>query len=248
MITIKSPSEVEKMRVAGRIVGDVLNMLESHIQVGISTLELNNIAESYILSKNATCSFKGYNGFPYCCCISINEEVIHGFPSNRKLKMGDIVSVDVGACYNGFHGDAARTFGVGEISKEAKKMIETAKECFFKAIKNAISGKRISDIAKSTYVEASKNGCDVVRTFNGHGIGRNLHEEPSIPNYIMKRKGERLAPGMTLAIEPMITAGKGEVEILKDGWTVVTKDRKLSSHYENTVLITEHDPEILTYN
>lgn len=245
-ITIKNEKQIEYMRIAGRITGEVLNLLETKVCAGISTLELDRIAEDYIRKQGAVPSFKGYGGFPATICASINEEIIHGIPSKRTLKDGDIISIDVGAYINGFHGDAARTFPVGEISDEAKKIIDVTKQSFFEGIKFAKSGNHLHQIsgAVQEYVEA--NGFSVVRDYVGHGVGSEMHEAPQIPNYKVNSRGPRLCKGMTLAIEPMVNAGDYRVKVLADKWTVVTKDKRLSAHYENTILITDGEPEILT--
>lgn len=245
-ITIKTTEQAGYMRKAGRIVGEALNLIEKSIRVGITTKELDTIAQQYIESKGAKPSFKGYGGFPSTICASINEEVIHGIPSNRALCEGDIISIDVGANIYGFHGDAARTFTVGEVSSEAKKLIDVTKQSFFEGIKYAISGNYLHDIslAIQEYVEA--NGFSIVRDYVGHGIGKNLHEAPEIPNYKPLGKGPLLKAGMALAIEPMVNIGDFDVNVLKDRWTVVTADKTLSAHYENSILITENEPEILT--
>ncbi len=245
-ITIKNEKQIEYMRIAGRITGEVLNLLETKVCAGISTLELDRIAEDYIRKQGAVPSFKGYGGFPATICASVNEEIIHGIPSKRTLKDGDIISIDVGAYINGFHGDAARTFSVGEISDEAKKIIDVTKQSFFEGIKFAKSGNHLHQIsgAVQEYVEA--NGFSVVRDYVGHGVGSEMHEAPQIPNYKVNSRGPRLCKGMTLAIEPMVNAGDYRVKVLADKWTVVTKDKRLSAHYENTILITDGEPEILT--
>lgn len=245
-ITIKNEKQIEYMRIAGRITGEVLNLLETKIHAGISTKELDKIAEDYIRSKGAVPSFKGYGGFPASICASVNEEVIHGIPGKRILKDGDIVSIDVGAYINGFHGDAARTFAVGEISDKAKKLIEVTKQSFFEGIKFAVEGNHLHQISAAIQEYAEKNGFSVVREYVGHGIGEDMHEAPQIPNYKTGGRGPRLVKGMALAIEPMINAGDFKVKVLSDKWTVVTKDKELSAHYENTILITGKEPEILT--
>lgn len=245
-ITIKNDKQIEYMRIAGRITGEVLNLLETKICEGISTKELDKIAEDYIRSKGAVPSFKGYGGFPASICASINEELIHGIPGKKILKNGDIISVDVGAYINGFHGDAARTFAVGEISPNAKKLIDITKQSFFEGIKFAKSGNHLHQISAAVQEYAEANGFSVVREYVGHGIGKDMHEAPQIPNYKTNSRGPRLCKGMTLAIEPMINEGDYKVKVLSDKWTVVTKDKKLSAHYENTVLITDGEPEILT--
>lgn len=247
MITIKSKSEIEKMRLACRITGDTLKMIESHIKPGISTEELDKIAKKYITSKGATPSFLNYGGFPKSICSSKNEKVVHGIPSKKDiLEEGDIISIDVGACINGYHGDAARTFAVGKISDEAKRLIDVTKESFFRGIKYAVHGNKLGDVSAAIQEYVEKNGFSVVRDLVGHGIGKNLHEDPSVPNFGHKGRGVKLAAGMTLAIEPMVNAGGHEVLVLDDDWTVVSEDGSLSAHYENTVLITPNECEILT--
>jgi methionyl aminopeptidase len=252
MINIKSQREIELMRNANQIVAETLKLIEESIHPGITTAELDKLAERFIRSKGAIPSFKGYPGmngdFPASICASVNEEVIHGIPGHRELKNGDIISVDVGTYINGFNGDAARTFKVGEVSTDADKLIEVTRQSFFEGIKLAKEGNRLYDISKAIqdYVEAY--GYQAVRDYVGHGIGREMHEQPSIPNqiYEVKGRGVRLQKGMTLAIEPMINIGGYQVKTLKDGWTVVTSDGSLSAHYENTILITDGEPEVLT--
>jgi len=245
-INVKNEKEIEYMRIAGRITGEVLNLLESKIRVGITTKELDRIAEEYIRSKGALPSFKGYGGFPASICASVNEELIHGIPGKRTLKNGDIISVDVGAYINGFHGDAARTFAVGEVSSEAKRLIDVTKESFFQGIKFARAGNHLHEISQAVQQYVESNGFSVVREYVGHGVGRDMHEAPQIPNYKTNSRGPRLCKGMTLAIEPMVNVGDFKVKVLEDNWTVVTKDKKLSAHYENTILITDGEPELLT--
>lgn len=245
-ITIKNDKQIEYMRIAGRITGEVLNLLESKICEGITTKELDKIAEEFIRDRGAVPSFKGYGGFPASICASVNEEVIHGIPGKRKLKNGDIISVDVGAYINGYHGDAARTFVVGEASSEARRLIDVTKQSFFEGIKFAKQGCHLHEISAAVQQYAEANGFSVVRDYVGHGIGTDMHESPQIPNYKTGSRGPRLCKGMTLAIEPMINAGDFKIKVLSDGWTVITKDEKLSAHYENTVLITDGEPEILT--
>jgi methionyl aminopeptidase len=246
MIVLKSKKELEIMREAGRITAGALRVMQEHIQPGVTTAYLNRLAEEYILSHDATPAFKGYNGFPASICASVNAQVVHGFPNDTPLQEGDIISIDVGAFYKGYCGDAARTFPVGNISDEAAALIETTKESFFEGLKYARLGYRLSDISHAiqSYVEA--RGFSVVKSFVGHGIGQQMHEDPQVPNYGPPGMGPRLRPGMTLAIEPMVNQGTDQVEIMADGWTVLTKDRRLSAHYENTIAITEGDPSILT--
>lgn len=246
MIILKNNQEIELMRAAGRVVAETLLTVEEKVRPGITTAELDRIAESYILKKGAKPSFKGLYGFPASLCISVNDQVIHGIPGSYILKDGDIISVDCGACLNGFHGDAARTFPVGNVSKEAQKLIDITKNSFFEGIKFAQVGNRLSDISHEiqTYVENA--GFSVVRDFVGHGIGRKVHEDPEVPNFGRPGRGARLETGMVLAIEPMVNEGTFRVKTLNDDWTVVTADRKLSAHYENTVAILPNGPEILT--
>ncbi|MBR2453303.1 MAG: type I methionyl aminopeptidase [Clostridia bacterium] len=247
MVTIKSKTEIEYMKVAGKVTGETLKLLEKLVKPGISTLELDRAAEKFIRDNGCIPSFKGYGGFPGSVCISVNDEVIHGIPSKRVLKDGDIVSFDVGACFKGYHGDAARTVGVGEISKEAQRLIDVTRKSFFEGIKFAKEGYRISDVSAEIQRVAEENGFSVLREYCGHGIGHQLHEDPEIPNYFDPRhRGVRLRPGMCLAIEPMVNQGSREIFVGDDDWTVYTADGKLSAHYENTVLITNGEPYILT--
>ena len=246
MIAIKNEHELNAMRQACRITAAARALAGDMVRPGVSTKEIDKAVYDYIVAQGAKPSFLNYNGFPASTCISVNATVIHGIPGGYILKEGDIVSVDVGAFYQGFHGDCAATFACGAISTEAQKLIEVTQQSFFEGIKFATKGKRVQDISHAiqTYVES--NGFSVVRPFVGHGIGRQLHEEPEVPNYGAPGRGPRLLPGMTLAIEPMVNEGTYEVRVLRDGWTVVTADGKLSAQYENTVLITDGEPEILT--
>ena len=244
-ITIKSTQEIEYMRKAGRIVSDTHDLLKSHIKPGITTGELDRIAEQFIRSQGATPSFKGYNGFPGSICTSVNEQVVHGIPGLEMLKDGDIISVDIGAYYKGYHGDAARTFPVGKISQDAEKLIQVTKESFFEGLKYAVPGNRLSDISAAIQHYVESHGFSVVREFVGHGIGAELHEDPQVPNYGSPGRGPRLREGMALAIEPMVNMGRYEVNILSNRWTVVTIDASLSAHYEHTIVITKGAPEIL---
>ncbi len=247
MIIIKSEHEINLMREAGKIVGKVFDELKPLCKAGVTTLELASRAEEVITSSGAKPTFKGYNGFKGSICISINDEIIHGIPSHRKLKNGDIVSFDVGATKDGYCGDACRTYEVGEVSDNAKKLIRVTEECFFKAIALAKPGVHLSTLSHAIQVYAESNGFSVLKDFTGHGIGRNLHEDPAIPNYGEEGHGPVLRKGMCLAIEPMIMEGSDEYIILDDGWTTKTKDKMLSSHYENTIVITEDGCEILTF-
>lgn len=246
-ISIKSEKEIELMRESGRILAAVLEEVQSMVRAGISTLDIDKKCAQLIKMHDCIPSFLNYNGYPASICVSVNDEVVHGIPNkNRILKDGDIVSLDCGVIYKGFHSDAARTIGVGEISKEAQNLIEVTKQSFYEGIKYAKEGYHLHEISEAvqTYVEA--HGYSVVRDLVGHGIGRELHEEPQIPNFKQKRRGPKLEAGMTLAIEPMVNAGRYDVYWEEDDWTVVSADRSLSAHYENTVLITHGEPELLT--
>lgn len=246
MITIKSQSELSLMRQAGSIVRDALLLVEENIRPGITTRKIDSIVYEYITKCGAKPSFLGYEGYPASACVSVNDEVVHGIPSDRVIVEGDIVSVDVGAQVGGYHGDAARTFGVGAISGQLSNLIQVCRESFFEGVKYCVEGMRLGDISSAiqTYVES--NGYSIVRELTGHGIGKQLHEDPYIPNYGIKGKGVRLQNGMALAIEPMINMGARDVWCLEDGWTVTTRDGLPSAHYENTVVITQNGPEILT--
>ena len=247
MITVKTEKQIEYMRESGQITKRVLDYLGSQIKEGMSTKELDRLAYDFIKSCGATPSFLGYNGYPASICASIDEMVVHGIPSDDVIiKKGQLVSIDVGVIYNGWQGDAARTFAVGEISEEKKKLLKVTEECFFKAIESIRDGAPLGNIGYAVQTHAESNGFSVVRALTGHGIGQNMHEDPSVPNYGRKGTGIRLKKGMTIAIEPMINAGTYQVEFLSDGWGVVTKDRKPSAHYENTVAITDNGVEILT--
>ena len=244
MIHIKTPEELDKMRAACRITRDVLNLMEEKIRVGITTKELDRIAFDYITSCGAKPNFLGLGGFPGTICASIDDVVVHGFPSDRRIKEGEIVSIDVGAFYQGFNGEAARSFYVGKKKKKKKRLIEVTKQCFFEGIKGICVGSAIGDIGYQVQTYAESNGFSVVREMVGHGVGRELHEDPEVPNYGRKGTGMRLRENMTIAIEPMINMGGKEVII--DGWKCVTRDGKPSAHYENTVAITANGVEILT--
>lgn len=247
MIKLKNSEQLAKMKEAGRITGEALYIAGEAIKEGVSTYELDSIVRAHIEKQGAKPSFLGYGGFPGSACISINDEVIHGIPSKKRfLREGDIVKVDVGAFYRGFHGDAARTFGVGNITEEAKKLIEVTKQCFYKGAEQAVIGNRIGDIGSAVEAHAVNSGFSVVRSYVGHGVGHELHEDPEVPNYGNAGRGARLCAGMTLAIEPMVNVGTYSVKVLGDGWTVKTADGKLSAHYENTVAITEDGPILLT--
>lgn len=247
MINVKSKHEIELMRIAGRITAETLKLVEEHVKPGVTTGELDRLAEHFIRKNNATPSFKNLYGFPKSLCASVNEQVIHGIPSSRTvLKDGDILSIDVGACYKGYHGDAARTFAVGNISADAQNLIDVTRESFFQGLKFCYPGNRVSDISHAVQEHAEAAGYGVVRDFVGHGVGKELHESPEVPNFGNPGRGARLVCGMTLAIEPMINMGDYRVKTLQDDWTVVTLDGCLSAHYENSVLITNDEPELLT--
>lgn len=247
MIIIKSKEEIELMRISGKVTGTVLKELKDFIKPGISTLDIDKFVDDIIRSHDMYPTFNGYGGFPGSACVSVNEEIVHGIPNKNKiLKEGDIVSVDVGSTYKGYVSDAARTYGVGEISDEAARLIRVTEESFFEGIKFARVGYRLSDISHAIQVRAEEEGFGVIRDFVGHGVGRDLHEDPQIPNYGKPGKGPRLVSGMVFAIEPMITQGSYETETLLNNWTVVTEDGKLSAHYENTVVINDGEPELLT--
>jgi len=247
MIKIKSRQEIDKMRAAGKILAETFLVLEEHIKPGITTYELDSIAKRFIKSNNALCSFKNYNGYPANICTSVNEQVVHGIPSkNKVLNDGDIISIDIGVLYQGFHGDSAKTFAVGNISDEAQRLIDVTKESFYKGLLKATTDNRVLDIGAAIQNYVEENGFSVVRKLVGHGVGSALHEDPEVPNFGEAGRGIRLLPGMTLAIEPMVNMGTYDVDTLSDNWTVVTADGKLSAHYEHSVLITANGPELLT--
>ena len=247
MIIIKNSEQLKLMRLAGRITAEALVVARESIRPGMTTKELDNKIKRYIEKCGATPTFLGYNGFPGSACISINDEVIHGIPSDKIIiQDGDIVKVDVGARFRGYNGDSARTFAVGKVSDEALRLISVTEQSFYEAMKVAKPGYRIGDIGHAVESFVISNGFGVVREYTGHGVGAELHEEPSIPNHGKAGRGARLYPGMTLAIEPMVNAGTEKVKVRRDGWTVVTADGKLSAHYENSIAITESDPVILT--
>ena len=246
MISLKSPREIEAMRRAGRITAQARALAGSMVAPGVTTLEIDKAVRRFIESQGAKPSFLGYSGFPGSACISVNEEVIHGIPGPRVLKEGDIVSIDVGAFIGGFHGDCAATYACGQISDEAKKLIEVTQQSFWEGIKFARPGQRVSDISHAVQQYVESHGCSVVRDFIGHGVGAKLHEAPEVPNFGPAGRGPRLLPGMTIAVEPMVNAGDWRVKVLKDGWTTASLDGSLTAHYENTILITEDGPEVLT--
>lgn len=245
-MTIKTPAEIECMRKAGRIVEEVLLAMKTLVRPGVSTLELDQAAVEIIKSRGATASFLNYRGYPKSICASINEQVVHGIPSKRTLVDGDIVSIDVGAYFQGWHGDAARTFFVGTVAPEVQKLVRVTRECFYEGLKMARANNRLGDISAAIQAHAEAHGYGVVRELVGHGIGRQMHEAPDVPNYGSPGHGIRLKPGMTLAIEPMINLGTARVQVLADGWTIVTQDKRPSAHYENTIAITDGAPELLT--
>ncbi len=244
MIKIKTDKEIAIMRKAGEITRNTLLEVEKYVKPGVTTKQLDKIAYDYIKSHNARPSFLHYGGFPASICASVNDVVVHGFPNDEPLKEGDIVSIDVGACYEGYHGDSARTFAVGKISKERQKLIDVTKQSFFEGIKNIKAGSRVGDISSAVQNYVEKYGFGVVRDMVGHGVGRNLHEDPSVPNYGYAGLGPVLKKNMVIAVEPMVTEGDYEINI--DGWSVTTVDGSCSAHYENTILITDTGVEILT--
>ncbi|WP_134704789.1 type I methionyl aminopeptidase [Ammoniphilus sp. YIM 78166] len=246
MIICKSKSELEIMREAGRIVALTHQELSKSIRPGISTLELDELADQFIRSLGATPSFKGYGGFSGSICASVNQELVHGIPGPRVLQDGDIISIDIGAEYKGFHGDSAWTYAIGSITDEAKKLMDVTEQSLYKGLEQAVPGARLSDISHAIQAYVEAQGLSIVREYVGHGIGRNLHEDPQIPNYGPPGRGPRLKPGMVLAIEPMVNAGERYVRTLEDNWTVVTVDNSLCAHYEHTIAITDDGYEILT--
>lgn len=248
MIIIKNNNEIEYMRRAGKVVSDTLARLEEVIKPGITTAEIDRLAEELILGQGAIPSFKGYHGFPASICASVNNEVVHGIPDSRVLQSGDIISIDCGAMLNGYHGDAARTIPVGNISEKAAMLIKVTEDSFFEGIKKAVIGNRLTDISYEIQKHVENYGFSVVRDYVGHGIGRNMHEDPEVPNFGKPGRGPKLVKGMVLAIEPMVNMGKFYVRTLSNDWTVVTEDGSLSAHYENTIAILENGPEILTLN
>ncbi|MBO8131462.1 MAG: type I methionyl aminopeptidase [Candidatus Marinimicrobia bacterium] len=246
MIYIKNDEEIKKMRESCQIAYQTVVMLGKYIKPGIKTKVLDRLAYEFIVSKNAKPAFKGYKGYPATICISINEQVVHGIPGDRILKEGDIVSVDIGTLKNGYYGDVAYTYAVGDIDDEKKRLLEVTEKALYKGIEKAVPGNYLSDIGHAIQSHVEANGFSVVRTLVGHGIGRNLHESPEVPNYGEPGRGPELRTGMTLAIEPMVNTGTFEVYTLEDGWTVVTLDGKPSAHFEHTIVITDNGPEILT--
>lgn len=246
MISIKTPREIELLKVAGEITGSTHNYLKPFIKPGITTKELDKLAEDYIRSRGATPSFKGYEGFPATLCTSINEEVVHGIPSNRKLKEGDIISIDIGACYKGYHGDSAWTYPVGKISEKKQNLLKHTEQSLFEGLSAIKAGAHVGDIGYAVSKYAKKYNLAVVRELVGHGVGTNVHEEPDVPNYGNKGEGPVLKEGMVIAVEPMLNLGTRNIYILDDDWTIITADEKPSAHFEHTVLVTKEGYEILT--
>jgi methionyl aminopeptidase len=246
MVILKSPSEIERIRQSNIMVAEILEILRQKVKPGADTLTLDKISEELTLARNAKPAFKGYRGYPFSLCASVNQQVVHGFPSKRPLEEGDILSMDFGISYQGYYGDAAITVPVGKVSSVAQRLMETTKDALLSGIEQAAPGKRLSDISHAIQSRAEEAGFSVVRKFVGHGIGKALHEDPQVPNYGKPGMGIRLKPGMVIAIEPMVNAGGYEVKTLEDGWTTVTKDGSLSAHFEHTVAITEEGPVILS--
>lgn len=246
MISVKSEDEIELLRIAGEITGSTHNYLKPFIKPGITTLELDKLAEDYILKRGATPSFKGYDGFPGTVCASINNEVVHGIPSGRTLKEGDIISLDIGACYKGYHGDSAWTYAVGKISEDKKFLLEHTEKSLFKGLAAIHDGCHVGDIGYAVSKYAKEHNLGVVRELVGHGVGSDVHEEPDVPNYGSRGCGPVLKEGMVIAVEPMLNLGTRRVYMLEDGWTIITADDKPSAHFEHTVLVTKDGYEILT--
>lgn len=246
MIILKTKREIEVMRKAGRLVAQSHELVRKYIKPGVTTKELDQLVEEFLRSQNAIPTFKGYGGFPFSICASVNEEVVHGFPTGRKLVEGDIVSIDIGATFEGYVGDSAKTFYVGEVNDEKRLLVEATRQSFYEGIKFAKTTYRLSDISHAIQQYAESQGFSVVRDYVGHGVGKNMHESPQIPNFGKPGKGPRLQEGMVLAIEPMINAGTYHVKVLDNDWTVVTVDGRPSAHYEHTVAITDGEPELLT--
>lgn len=246
MISIKTPREIELLKIAGEITGSTLTYLKPFIKPGITTKQLDRLAEEYIIKRGATPSFKGYDGFPGSVCTSINEEVVHGIPSNRKLKEGDIITIDVGACYKGYHGDSAFTYPVGKISEEKKYLLKHTEESLYQGLSVIKDGIRVGDIGYAISKYAHSHNLGVIEELVGHGVGTDIHEEPDVPNYGEKNAGPILKEGMVIAVEPMLTLGTRHIYILDDDWTIITADDKPSAHFEHTILITKEGYEILT--
>lgn len=246
MIVLKNKAELAKMRIAGRISAQALQVGGEAVMPGVTTAQIDMAIHKFIKSQNAIPSFLGYSGFPASACISINDEVIHGIPGDRVIHEGDIVSIDVGAIYDGFHGDNAATFAAGKISREAQQLLDVTRECLYKGIEAAVAQARVGDVSWAVQSCAEKSGYGVVRSYVGHGVGRQMHESPEVPNFGNPGRGPRLASGMTIAIEPMINIKGGDVKVLPDGWTVLTSSGSLSAHFEHTIAITDNGPLILT--
>ncbi len=246
MITLKSRRELDLMRAASRIVAEVLKQLRPRCKVGITTRELDRLAEEITLAAGAQPAFKGYRGFPRSLCTSVNQEVVHGIPGNRVLEDGDIVGLDFGVVYQGYYGDAAITVPIGTVRPEVQELLEVTEQCLYLGIEQMVPGKHLSDISRAIQIHAESHGYTLVREFGGHGIGKRLHEDPMVLNYVVNGRGIRLKPGLVLAIEPMVNMGTEQVRILPDGWTVVTTDGRPSAHFEHTIAITDSAPEILT--
>jgi methionyl aminopeptidase len=246
MVILKSPREIERIRCSNQMVADILETLRRHVVPGVDTLTLDKMAEALAVKRKAKPAFKGYRGFPYSLCASVNKQVVHGFPSGHSLNEGDILSMDFGIFHGGYYGDAAITVPVGEISEAAQRLLEATREALFLGIEQAVPGNRLSDISHAIQRHVEMAGFSVVRKFVGHGIGKDLHEDPQIPNYGKPGVGIRLKPGMVFAIEPMVNMGEYDVETLEDGWTTVTKDGSLSAHFEHTIAIGEDGPTILS--
>jgi len=246
VIILKSRTEIERMRVSGRIVAEVLQILKERVKPGVSTLQLNELAEEEASRRGARAAFKGYSGYRYALCCSVNDQVVHGMPSKKPLQDGDLLSMDFGVIHEGFYGDAALTVAVGDVTPLAKRLLQITEESLYKGIEQALPGNHLSDISHAVQSHVENFGFSVVRDFVGHGIGRGLHESPQVPNYGAPGKGPRLKPGIVLAIEPMINEKGFEVKVLQDGWTAVTCDGGLSAHFEHTVAVTENGPDILT--
>lgn len=246
MVILKLPEEIERLKAANRIVAEILAELKERVSPGVTTLELNELSETLSRKNRVVPAFKGYHGYPFALCSSVNGEVVHGMPSSRRLMNGDIVSLDFGVVYKGYYGDAAITVPVGEISETAQRLMKATEEGLYDGIDQALAGNRLGDISSAVQERVESAGFSVVRDYVGHGIGRNMHEDPQIPNFGVKGRGILLRPGMVFAIEPMVNEGTYKVKLLPNGWTVVTEDGKLSAHFEHSVAITENGPEILS--
>jgi methionyl aminopeptidase len=246
MIILKNERDIEAMRVSGALAAEVLNLVANWIQPGVTTREIDNYAAGLIKERGAKSAFLGYRKYPGHLCISVNEQVVHGLPSDRRIQLGDIISLDVGVVYHGYIGDTAKTVAVGGCDVQSQKLMDVTERALYEGIAQAVAGNRVVDISRAVQKCVESNGFSVVREFVGHGVGRSMHEEPQVPNFVDGKSSPKLRPGMTIAIEPMVNAGKAGVEILSDGWTVVTRDGLPSAHFEHTVLITEQEPEILT--